>query len=372
MGFAYKQMVSDILDVYELLFNLKYHKNNTWKDGQKIELREWNSAENLKHIQEKMPILYNSINDYYQTDIIEKNLYFLIYTEDGKDILLACSSPITGFVTPPDMDKALVKRDGSLTTLFAGIQYKGLHIRRKSGGEYFRDIKLFGKREADFKNYMFTTIFGSGNIDNRLKSIRDYIRSFQDDPAIRNDYTQKLAAVNTDQNDPLVVNGLAFKQLDEIDITSYFTDKIIRVPYRISRETFQAVKYSNDIEGRNYDYLLPFKPEVLNLFNGIDIDADLHINRNSVKVTLRYNGESYEKEYAVDPFRPYSAGKACSAFHFPQDNSFTGRFLFQNNFLFRTDNAAPVFLQQSPRPAVRWDSCEAPDAGSPDPYLLPP
>ena len=303
MGFAYKQMLSDILDVYELLFNLKYHKNNTWKDGQKIELREWNSAENLKHIQEKMPILYNSINDYYQTDIIEKNLYFLIYTEDGKDILLACSSPITGFVTPPDMDKALVKRDGSLTTLFAGIQYKGLHIRRKSGGEYFRDIKLFGKREADFKNYMFTTIFGSGNIDNRLKSIRDYIRSFQDDPAIRNDYTQKLAAVNTDQNDPLVVNGLAFKQLDEIDITSYFTDKIIRVPYRISRETFQAVKYSNDIEGRNYDYLLPFKPEVLNLFNGIDIDADLHINRNSVKVTLRYNGESYEKEYAVDPFR---------------------------------------------------------------------
>ena len=25
-GFAYRQMVSDILDVYELLFNLKYHK----------------------------------------------------------------------------------------------------------------------------------------------------------------------------------------------------------------------------------------------------------------------------------------------------------------------------------------------------------
>ena len=32
-GFAYKQMVSDILDVYELLFNLTYHRNNTWKSG---------------------------------------------------------------------------------------------------------------------------------------------------------------------------------------------------------------------------------------------------------------------------------------------------------------------------------------------------
>ena len=37
-GFAYKQLVSDILDVYELLFNLKYHINNTWKNGERIEL----------------------------------------------------------------------------------------------------------------------------------------------------------------------------------------------------------------------------------------------------------------------------------------------------------------------------------------------
>ena len=34
-GFAYRQMVSDILDVYELLFNLTYHKNNSWKSGEK-------------------------------------------------------------------------------------------------------------------------------------------------------------------------------------------------------------------------------------------------------------------------------------------------------------------------------------------------
>ena len=302
-GFAYRQMVSDILDVYEMLFNLKYHKNNTWKDGQKIELRQWNSEENLKYIKEKMPILYNSIEDYYKTDIKEKNLYFLIFTENGKDILLACSSPITGFVTPPDMDKALVKKDGSQTTLFAGSQYKDLHIRRKSGGEYFRDIKLFGEREADFKNYMYTEMFGSDNIDERLKSIKEYIRSFRNDPAIRNDYAQRLAAVNTDQNDPLVVNGLAFKALDEIDITSYFTDTIIRVPYRISRETFQAVKYQNDSPERTYDYLLPFKPEVLNLFEGLEIDSDIHINRNSVTACLRYNGKTYEKEYAQDPFR---------------------------------------------------------------------
>lgn len=100
-GFAYTQLVSDILDVYELLFNLKYHKNNTWKDGQKLELREWNSKENLDYLKAKMPVLYNSVVDYYKTDIIEDKLYFLVYTENGKEVLLACSSPITGFVTPP-------------------------------------------------------------------------------------------------------------------------------------------------------------------------------------------------------------------------------------------------------------------------------
>ena len=134
-GFAYKQLVSDILDVYELLFNLKYHRNNTWKDGQKVELREWNSKENLNLLKTKMPVFYNSISEYYKNEIKEKSLYFLVYTEDGKDKLLACSSPYTGFVTPPDLDK--INMDG----VIIGKQYKDLHIVRKSGGEYFRNIK---------------------------------------------------------------------------------------------------------------------------------------------------------------------------------------------------------------------------------------
>ena len=58
-GFAYRQMVSDILDVYELLYYLTYHRNNTWKNGEKLEIREWDSATNLAYIKNKMPILYN-------------------------------------------------------------------------------------------------------------------------------------------------------------------------------------------------------------------------------------------------------------------------------------------------------------------------
>ena len=174
-GFAYSQMVSDILDVYELLFNLTFHKNNSWKRGERLELREWKSQENLAIIKAKMPVFYNSIEEYYNTDIREDKLYFLVFSDNGREVLLACSSPFTGFVTPPDMDKSMAKTDGVVTLVFAGEQYKDLHIRRKSGGEYFRDVKPFSEREADFKNYMFNTLFGSDDVDGRFKEIKEFV-----------------------------------------------------------------------------------------------------------------------------------------------------------------------------------------------------
>lgn len=302
-GYAYRQMVSDILDVYELLFNYNYHVNNSWKSGQKLELREWDCKDNLAYLKQKMPIFYDSIQDYFVTDIQESKLYFLVFTENGKERLLGCSSPITGFVTPPDMDKSERKENGTLKIKFEGDYYSDLHIRRKSGGEYFRDQKLFGERDADFKNYLFTSLFGGDDVDFRFKAIKQYIRGFATDPDIRTDYHIRLTAFKTENNDALVVNGLHIMQSDEIDINSYFTDTMIRVPYRISGERFRAVNYQNDTPNREYDFLLPFRPEVLNLFEGLDIDSDVHINRNSWTVNLRYNGRVYQKEYAMDPFR---------------------------------------------------------------------
>jgi len=299
-GFAYRQFVSDVLDVYELLFNLKYHRNNSWRRGEKLELRQWESNENLAYLKEKMPILYNSIANYYATDIAEDRLYFVVFTAEGHDYLLACTSPLTGFVTPPDMDK----RPKNMGMAFAGERYSDLHIRRKSGGEYFRDIKMFEARDADFKNYMYYELFGSDSVDARYKGIKEYIRSFNGDKDIRSDYRQKLAAVKTDQNDDLVVNGLTIKRSDEEDIASYFATSLIRVPYRIDRERFRTVTFENDSEGRNYDYLLPFRADVMSLFDDGAIDSSLHVGRSTVTVRLRYKGKIYEKEYGQEELKP--------------------------------------------------------------------
>ncbi len=303
-GYAYRQIVSDILDVYELLFNLKYHKNNSWKNGESIEIREWDSSENLNTIKSKMPVLFNSIESYYKTDICMDVLCFIVFVENGKEKLLACTSPITGFITPPDMDKSIIKENGSEQVRFAGELYADLHIRRKSGGEYFRDICLFEDRDTDFKNYMYNELFSSDNIPPQFKNIKEYIHGFRNAPDIRNDHSLKLVPVTTDQNDSLVVNGIPIMTSDEIDVMNFFADSMIRVPYRISRDNFDAVTYQNDRNDRDYDYLMPFKPEVTDLFDGTKVDSDVHINRNSVTVRLRYNGKDYEKEYAEDPFRP--------------------------------------------------------------------
>ena len=302
-GFAYRQLVSDILDVYELLFYLSFHRNNSWKDGEKLEIREWDCATNLPEIKQKMPVLYNSLMNYYNTDIIEDKLYFITFTEGGKEKLLACSSPITGFITPPDMDKAKKKKGGVESIYFAGEQYDGLHIMRKSGGEYFRDIKLFEQRDADFKNYMFYELFGSGNIDVRFKAIKEYVRSFHNDPDIRQDYQQDYVKVKTDQNEELIINGLSIKSSNEVDIMSFYTDSMIKVPFRISHENYITAKYQNDSNERDYDYLLPFKPEVMTLNNGLSLDTEMHINRDSVTVYLRYKGKEFKKDYSLDPIR---------------------------------------------------------------------
>jgi hypothetical protein len=299
-GFAYRQMVSDILDVYELLFNLKYHKN-IWGTEREIEIREWDSNTKLEEIRNKMPVLYNSLNEYYKTDVNEEKLHFIVFTQDGKDLLLACTSPITGFITPPDMDKALVEEGSTKSMRIVGEQYLDLHIRRKSRGEYFSDALMFEDRDEEFKNYMFNEVFGSDAVDEKFKAIKEYIRSFKNDPVIRKDYKLGLGSVKTDQKEDLVVNGLRILSYNDIDVNSYFTPSIIKVPYRISRELFEAVVYENDFAERDEDYLLPFKPEVLALFKDNKIESSLKINRDSVTVLLKYDGKVYKKNYSKEP-----------------------------------------------------------------------
>lgn len=296
-GFAYEQLVSDCLDVYELLFNLKYHRN-IWKGSEDIEIREWKKEEDLKSLGEFMPKLYNALNNYYLTDIEEKMLFFVIYKKDGQEYLLGCSSPFTGWVTPPDLDKMIVGKNRDV--VFSAEHYKSVHIKRKSGGFYFDGQKLFEDRDEDFQNYMYNYLFGGANIDKRLSQISSYVKSFEYSGKISSNFSLTIADNMSVNNNVIVVNGLHMGQNDEIDVNSFFQPYILRLPYRISSEDFIGITYERDVENRDYDYLIPLNYQGLSLIEKGAI-CSCQIRRSDIEVKLTHNGKTYSKVYEEDP-----------------------------------------------------------------------
>lgn len=297
-GLAYARLVSDCLDIFELLFNKKYHENQ-WQGSMKVVIKEWNKEEEMKELHDRVPILYNALNSVYDEDISEQKLFFVVLEKDGKEILLGTSSPMTGFVTPPDMDKVDITKNNTPTIKMNGEIYDSLSIRRKGRGEYFRDIVLFGDRDKDFKNYMYQ-LFSRDNIEQRYSVLRDYIRMFSMDSDIQNNYMIKTEDVLTEFNTALVINGLKIGYNDEVDINAFFLPTLIRLPYKLNINNYEGIRYERDENGRDYDYLLPLKSEALGyLVKGL-ATCVCQLKKYSVLVKLMYNGEIFTKEYDIE------------------------------------------------------------------------
>lgn len=295
-GLAYTRLVSDCLDVFELLFNKKYHENQ-WGEKEKIVIKEWNKEEQLNELKNSVPILYNAIHATYNEDINEDKLFFVVLEKEGKEYLLATSSPMTGFVTPPDIDKYDVNENNTNTVKFCGEQYNNLSISRKNGkGEYFRDVLLFEDRDKDFKNYMYQ-LFGTGTLDERYQVIRDYILLFGNDTDIRNDYRLRTEPVFTEFNSQLLINGLNVSYNDEIDINSFFMPKLVRLPFKINKDNFVGISYERDPKERDFDYLIPLRSEALAYLDQGLASCVCQIIPYGAVVKFKYNGNEYKKEY---------------------------------------------------------------------------
>ena len=296
-GLAYTRIVSDCLDVFELLFYKKYHENQ-WGEDAKIIIKEWNKDEQMKELQDKVPILYNALKACYKEDINEPTLFFVILEKEGKEYLLATSSPMTGFVTPPDMDKYDTTQNNTPAIILQGEKYESLKIARKGHGYYFRDVVLFGDRDKDFKNYMYQ-LFGGDQLDEKFNVIRDYIRMFGTDSDIRNNYNIKLADIVTEYNSSLVINGLKIGFNDETDINNFFLPTLIRIPYKLNRDNFEGINYEREPNNRDYDYLIPLKSEALAYLDQGLATCQCQIKPYSVVVKFKYNEQEYSKTYEL-------------------------------------------------------------------------
>ena len=310
-GLSYKRMVSDCLDVFELLYNWQYNINHWKNESYSLLFRIWDD-ESLDSLKQQVPLLGTPLASYIDGDISKEHRFiFLILKNLDKEFLLACSSPKTGWVTPPDLDK-VGQMDSGLKTLFVGEQYNTNlfpYIKRPRGekGCYFRDCCLFKERSAGFKNYMIHYLMSNELTPDTFSSIRTYITSFldnDDDIKSGSSYNFHGKAIPLGNGERLSLFGLPITCNDGMDATNFFSDAIIKVPFGIASDCFTTFVHEEDSTiGVDHDYLLPLTTEALEVLCPQDIQLEIRENfhANRVTVSLRHQGEEFKKVYAVDP-----------------------------------------------------------------------
>ncbi|MCM1312486.1 MAG: hypothetical protein NC206_03995 [Bacteroides sp.] len=300
-GDAYNRLVSDTLDIFELLYNQTYHEKRWDSNSRKIAVLEWDYTSHLKELKVQVPILGSAVENYFNSDLkaAKNKLFFVVLIDEGRDYLLGTSSPFTGFVTPPDLDKRLDKR-GDSTNSFMGVRYQQMpSLLRKSGGTYFRDIRMFKERDKDFKNFMFYLVDNSP-IGDEMNELRDYIKQVQiSDPDINKNWQPQFKTIMSDLSNEVVVNGLPISKDTGISTVNFFNDTLIRLPFRLAKDYYQSMIYANADDNREYDYLLPVSREGLELMDG-SFECVCKDARTKVIISLKYKGQEYIKEYFPD------------------------------------------------------------------------
>lgn len=320
-GDACHRLVSDTLDVFEILYNLKEYQK-TLGDSGRIVVYDWCFDTDNNRLKEVVPILGTAVETYFATDLgaLGKRLFFVVLEYEGHDYLLATSSPFTGFVTPPDLDRTSDSRDGKSDS-YLGERYREmLHLKRlkqdssySNNGSCFGEIRLFKDRDKGFKNYMFYLVDNFAQGDN-FKYLRDYIKHIQiSDSDIIKNWEPRIEPIVSEgrsgayaDSDDVVINGMPIHMNSGLGANDLLNNVLVRVPFRLSKEYYRTMTYTDGNNDRDYDFLLPLSRKALSLIQG-DFECICAVKKNSraVTVTLKFNGQEYTKQYKEDPESPY-------------------------------------------------------------------
>lgn len=296
-GEAYNRLVSDTLDVFELLYNKTFHESR-WDNTRKVEILEWDYTQQLANLKKRVPIFANAIENYFNSDLkaAANKLFFVVLTDNGRDYLLATSSPYTGFITPPDLDKKVDPRSKN-SNRFIGKRYEQFPtIHRMGSGSYFRDVCLFGNRDKAFKNYMYYLV-NNDQIGKEMGELRDYIKQFAIfDKDIVKDWQPQIKSIISAESNIVEVNGLTIYKDCGLSTVNFFSDTLVRLPFRLSKEYYYSMNYANDSEDRNFDFLMPISKEGLEIIEG-DFECLCKVTATKTIVKLIYKGQEYSKDY---------------------------------------------------------------------------
>lgn len=303
-GEAYRHMVSDILDVYELLYNLTFHESRWESNKRQIAIKEWNYDSDLSGLRDNVPILGNAVANYFDGDLGVANgrLFFVVLYDEGREYLLAASSPFTGFVTPPDLDKKFDSRNRD-NICFMGQRYMQMpQLARKAetGGCYFRQIRMLGERDKEFKNYMFHLV-DTLPAGNGMNELRDYVRQVANtDREIIRDWQPQLKPIMSDNSNQVIVNGLVLQKDDSLSTVNFFNDTLVRLPFRLSGDFYRTMDYVGGNDDRDYDFLMPLSLDAIARIDG-DFECECWIMAACVRVSITYCDRVFTKDYYSDP-----------------------------------------------------------------------
>lgn len=306
-GDAYNKLVSDCLDVFELIYNWNSHTS----EGKNLEILIWHRETeiynliNSKNVRHKL--LGETLNTFLNGEEALKDFgKCCIIKYNGQ--VIAGSSPLTGFFTTPN-----------------DLSNFGL-LKPLSQIAYFSRTIPFQDRKSDIKKYIYDFFEKNDFLRSRLqvRSIREFLDWQNSQGKISNELLELK---------PLQVNGISVNLFETILLTAksigtqYFENQIVRINYRLNSACFVL---GNTTEGeRSYDYLLPLTTSFFEEFNVEQVNQIVKIEekQDSVEVHITINGKKIFKKYVTRTIHE-SDGKIIDLYNDYQINFNLGIFPF--------------------------------------------
>jgi hypothetical protein len=306
VAYANEKLVSDCLDVFELVFNWNYHiregkdlKIVSWNREEETEklqkefvtekrkaeeqLRRSNPADKLLNVTEIKGFRENLVADTLNLFLNSKpfNEFNEIHIIKFENKVIGGTSPLTGFFTTPN----------DLSNLAL--------INPNTSRKYFSKPTAFVDRDDKVKKFIHDFIVkeGSDIFPDKL-AICKYLDFHSQ--AINHRLTLNLVDLNP-TSISIFNNTIKLKSSKERSSSDYFEPCLVKLNYKINEQCFYIPTFNKE---RKHDYLMPLTIEFLEDFGLSQISNCVTINEkdpSTVEVIIKKDDKKISKTYLVEP-----------------------------------------------------------------------
>ena len=292
ISYAYQQLISDTLDILEILFYYNLYKDTVdikLVNVDDMEFPQVNIVEDGKK-KKQTSFIYDIIKDVRPCN----ELYIISYTHNGEKYALAISAPETLFIPSCRLDRKANKTNNN-----------NIRIKRRngSGGYFFDKPSDLLDRDKDFQDYIFHLY--SANREN-MGAIGDFVRKAFGNKTdnFEDKFTDKLTdSQKGDVSISLSQDGSKYVQLlvsKKPTSDSLICEEMVNIGYCINSQKFETIK--------NFEsFLMPLDIQELAKMDF----ADLSIERKAFTVTVKTQNAEYRKivqDVNPDKLRPFDIG----------------------------------------------------------------